>query len=280
VTLEEYVAAAQGTKSFEELLRKLERNKVVNITTGGISQRLGMGVFSSLRKETKDSPLRSQELARSAENFSRPGPSKIPNTFTFYPGMETSKKWSGNFLPYENQLSVPQDQLRVSQDEDAMFRSVIQENERKSKLSKDMSQSSYSEPASRRQSMVTPEGESKSVPDDESRVSAESSEPPESALRKLLIEDSELFKTPSEAQWESKNMDEWTSDDVHDFILSRAGKSECWDYYATKMKESQVDGKTLSVYESVNELVEDGYGLKKHHARVLLRAITDFKQQR
>jgi len=292
VTLEEYVLAAQETKSFEELLSKLERNKVVNVTTGGISQRLGMGVFSSIRKETKDTPPIQQSavpLNRSMENFAiRPLP-KASASFSFYPGMdassksagvEGSQKWGNAFLPFDS------GKLLTSHEEDVMFRSVLQENERKSKISFD--KTSQSEPVTRRTSLVENNfGETKSVDDadgDSYGGSAASADAPEFGLRKLLLEDSELFKTPTtafnEALWETKAMEEWTSDDVFDFILSRAGKSECWEEYATKMRESQVDGKTLSVYESVNELVEDGYGLKKHHARVLLRAINDFKRQR
>jgi len=71
---------------------------------------------------------------------------------------------------------------------------------------------------------------------------------------------------------EGKKMAEWDCDDVYDFVKS-IGDHKCWEQYATKLRDEEVDGLTLKVYVNFNDIVEDYPGIKKGHARVLANCI-------
>eukprot|EP00466_Bigelowiella_natans_P005248 jgi/Bigna1/71719/fgenesh1_pg.16_\ len=71
---------------------------------------------------------------------------------------------------------------------------------------------------------------------------------------------------------EGKIMAEWDCNEVFEFI-KEIGDHKCWEQYATKLRDEEVDGLTLKVYVNFNDIIEDYPGIKKGHARVLAGSI-------
>jgi len=71
---------------------------------------------------------------------------------------------------------------------------------------------------------------------------------------------------------EGKKMAEWDCDEVFEFVKD-IGDHKCWEHYATKLRDEEVDGLTLKVYVNFNDIIEDYPGIKKGHARVLAGSI-------
>lgn len=70
-----------------------------------------------------------------------------------------------------------------------------------------------------------------------------------------------------------KPLEQWSCDEVYNFIMT-IGKSKRWKSYADRLKEEDVDGATLKIYQEPGALLEDFEGMKKGHARVIAKAIS------
>jgi len=281
-TLDEYVSTSQGTKSFQELMARLEAKKsdlkpFSADRPGTISQRLGMSIFTSMSNNNqKAQPPKTTQTPPLTSLKPRRDLSPLLNACSFYPSKESSI-WNGDGTIADDAKSAPGDCRRSSLLSSKSSSMDSAYTEHKMKIDNER----MYEYSSRRSSLTIPTAPSrdgKSVGGDE-QSSTCSEMPDRLGLHKMLMSDSEEFVNAARNSWERKPMDDWTPDDVFHFILSLSGKSEYWKECASIMKNQKVDGKTLSVYENVEELMEDGYGLKRPHARVLVRAIKDFNRQ-
>mmetsp|Transcript_14733 Transcript_14733/g.20475 ORF Transcript_14733/g.20475 Transcript_14733/m.20475 type:complete len:408 (-) Transcript_14733:564-1787(-) len=70
-----------------------------------------------------------------------------------------------------------------------------------------------------------------------------------------------------------KPLEQWSCNEVYNFIMT-IGKSKRWKSYADRLKEEDVDGATLKIYQEPGALLEDFEGMKKGHARVIAKAIS------
>jgi len=280
-SLEEYVNTAQGTKSYQELMARLEAKKgdlkkFSPERPGTISQRLGMGLFSSMSNQKTPQPPRTTQTPPLKALKPRRDLSPLLNACPFYPSKESSI-WNGDGTTADDAKSAPGDCRRSSLLSSKSSSMDFADSEHKMKAHSERYMYEYS---SRRSSLTIPtvlSRDGKSVGGDE-QSSTCSEMPDHLGLHKMLMSDSEEYVKPATNNWERKPMDDWTPDDVYDFIINMSGKSEYWKECAAIMMNQKVDGKTLSVYENVEELMEDGYGLKRPHARVLVRAIKDFNR--
>eukprot|EP00469_Lotharella_globosa_P013446 CAMPEP_0167782404 /NCGR_PEP_ID=MMETSP0111_2-20121227/6498_1 /TAXON_ID=91324 /ORGANISM="Lotharella globosa, Strain CCCM811" /LENGTH=305 /DNA_ID=CAMNT_0007673231 /DNA_START=45 /DNA_END=962 /DNA_ORIENTATION=+ len=96
------------------------------------------------------------------------------------------------------------------------------------------------------------------------------------SVKAIDLSDSDTYSTKSSdtevSEWMSKDMVEWSCDEVSAFV-KLLGKAQCWDIYSREFLENEVDGRTLSGYRHVKALIEDFAVIKKHHARAIITAI-------
>ena len=78
--------------------------------------------------------------------------------------------------------------------------------------------------------------------------------------------------------YNNKPLKDWTYNEVYNLIGS-LGKEKCWVDYAKVLKEEEMDGYSLGIYDDINLLTEDFPMIKKIHRQKLACEISKLNKK-